>query len=122
MEYSGCRGEAKKRAIQEEWEENEEEEAKRSCIISDVDEFFALLQRIRETVWRLSFDWEDFDGVGNGTRDVKPSPPSKAQVLNLNSKQGVKRQSICLDEKSNGDTEMPDLNLPSTPPVLQLFY
>ncbi|GLJ09254.1 hypothetical protein SUGI_0104790 [Cryptomeria japonica] len=136
----GCRAEVKKRAIQE---EEKEEEA-----TSDVDEFFALLQRIRETgkqfpalrkpnptrsltslqagtcnpVWRPSFEWEDFGSGGNGTRDVKPSPPENAEVLNLNSKRGVKRQSVYLDEKNNGDTEMPDLNLPSTPPVLQLFY
>ncbi|GLJ09253.1 hypothetical protein SUGI_0104780 [Cryptomeria japonica] len=140
MENSGCRAEVKKRAIQE---EEKEEEA-----TSDVDEFFALLQRIRETgkqfpalqkpnptksltslqagncnsVWPLSFEWEDFGSAGNRTRDVKPSPPENAEVLNLNSKRGVKRQNVYLDEENNGDIEMLDLNLPSTPPVLQLFY
>ena len=135
---SDRRGEPKQQPSQE----KEEEEA-------EVDEFFALIQRIRETnkqfpalrkpnstnslnplkagssnpARRLSFDWEDFCSAGTGTRDVKPCTASKAQpVMNLNSKRGVKRQSASLEEGKNGDSEMPDLNLPFTPPVLQLFH
>lgn len=139
-----------KRPLEEEEEkgaEMEEAEAKRACregANSEMEEFFALLERIEATeklrkgvntqkqvvtcepVWRPAFVWEDFcrDPNGNRTRDVE-SKPQEEEKKDKNTYDFLNRgRSPSSDPNPSNDEgcaiQTLDLNVPSA--GMQLFF
>ncbi|GLJ09257.1 hypothetical protein SUGI_0104840 [Cryptomeria japonica] len=105
-------------------------EGKRGRTESDVEDFFALLERIRQAekqlgveqkfrrpeapavmskpAWHLSFEWEDFSGA----RHADPKEGLGLENGNRNCNICPKWRPVCVDPKK-GNREMLDLNLPS---------